>query len=177
MVNYTNETKVRDIPDPSLEIEIKELLKAAIFDFGADMKKDVFEHSVKRLSYLIKNKYKGLMLGEVKYVFEYMCEFVKGKLSVQTIMQLFYKYQDEKINRQKQEMEQRDISYEKEAVNCMESPLGSAIIHKMQMVENGRLKIEYWETINLKELARNIQAGEIIHQYKSDRKIKHNWDL
>jgi hypothetical protein len=177
MVSYTNETKVRDIPSPSMELEIKELLKSAIFDFGADMKKDVFEHSVKRLSYLIGFKYKGLLLGEVKYVFESMSEFVKGKLSVQTIMQLFYKYMDEKIARQKQEIDERDINYEKAAVNCLNNPLGCAIIHKIEMVESGELKTKDWESVPLKQIAQDIHEGKIIVNFKPDRKTKHIWDI
>ena len=177
MVSYTNETKVRDIPGESLGLEIKELLKSAIYDFGADMKKDAFDHSVKRLTYLIGLKYKSLMLGEVKYVFEGMAEFSKGKLSVQSIMQLFYKFMDDKISKQKQEMDEHDINYENNIVNCLNNPVGKAIIHKMELVEKGLLNIKDWETINLKQLAEDIKSGKVLFTYKPERKRIHNWDL
>jgi hypothetical protein len=177
MVGYTNETKVKDIPYPNFENEIKELFKSAVFDFGAEVKKEVFDHSVKRLAGIIYGRYKGYMLGEVKYVFEAMVEHIKGKLSVSSIMQLFYKYNEEKIEKQRRESEERDISIEKNFVNCFDNPLGSAIIHKMQMVESGQLKIENWDTVNLKQLAEDIKTGKVIHHYKPERKNRKKWQV
>jgi hypothetical protein len=177
MVSYTNETRVRDIPDPSLELEVKELLKSAIFDFGADMKKDVFNHSVKRVTYLLKIKYKGLMLGEVKYVFEAMSEFIKGKLSVSTIMQLFYKYMDDKIEKQRREVEEREIGYEQNFVNCMNNPLGKAIIHKIELVENGQLSMDNWDKVPLKQIAMDIKSGKIPYTYQPDKRVRHKWNF
>lgn len=177
MVSYTNETKVKDIPTPSFESEIRELLKSAIFDFGSEMKKDQFEHTVTRLSYLISSKYKGFMIGEVKYVFEGMVDQLKGKLSVSTIMQLFWKYQEGKIERQRLEMDDKDMEYDKSSVNCLNTPFGKAIIHKMELRESGQLPDDKWDKLSLKQVAEDIQSGKIRFNYKPDKKIKHTWDL
>ena len=183
MVSYTNETKIKDIPDPSFDIEIKELLKSAILDFGSDMKKELFEHTGKRLVYILKNsKYKNFILGEVKYIFDTMIEHAKGKLSVAVILQLFQKYFDEKIEKQRQSIEEYEQSIDKNFINCGELPLGKAIIHKMQLAEdfkkeNGRkMTDEEWVAIPLKEIARKIKSSEIAFHFKTDKQTKHIWD-
>lgn len=161
MVSYTNETKVKDIPLPSLELEIKDLLKAALFDFGSDMTKDAFQHSYVKIAYLVSNRYKGLMLGEVKYVFDMAPEQVKGKLSVQTIMQLFYRYNDAKIEKQKQEVEAREHENFMNSADCMRLPFGKAIIWKREQYE----KTGKHPDIPLKEVAEKISSGEIKFTY------------
>lgn len=166
MVSYNNETKVMDIPKPALELEVKELLRKAIFDYGSDMKKDLFEHSYNRLAYIISLKYKTLILGEVKYVFECMFEHIKGKLSVSTIMQLFARYTEAKIEKQRQEILNGEIEYDKNIHDCSKSPLGSAIIHKITTKDDRPIK----------EIAEDIKSGKINFKYSPDKKNKRKWE-
>lgn len=161
MVNYSNETKVKDIPLPSLEVEIKELLKAALFDFGSDMTKDAFQHSYVKIAYLVSNRYKSLKFGEVKYIFEMAPEQIKGKLSVQTMMQLFYRYNDAKIEKQKQEFEKFQFENFKNAVDCSTMPLGKAIVYKYEVHE----KTRKYPEMPIKEIAERIATGEIKFNY------------
>jgi len=122
------------------------------------------------------------MLGEVKYIFECMVDNLKFKVTVSAIMQLFAHYNDEKIERQRREMEELNISYEKNYMNCAEFPMGKAIIHKMQMTEEfkareGRnMTNEEWGKMPLKRIAEQIKSGEIRFTYSPDKRIKHIWD-
>jgi len=161
-----NEIQIKDIPYNEFENEIKEMLKSVIMDYGSDIRQEIFEHSYKRITYLVSKKYKGFLMGEVRYIFDAMIEHIKGKISVSSIMQLFSKYYDEKIEKQRFQIEQQDLNYEKNIVNCMKSPLGKAIIYKIQMVERGDLEIKDWEKIPLKKIADEIQSGKINFIYK-----------
>ena len=90
---------MKDIPDSHLKSEIETLLKVVMMDFGQILPPDIYSHTVNRLSYLIGMKYKALMMGEVKYVFEALTEDM-NKISVQAIMKLFSKFYDTKIEKQ-----------------------------------------------------------------------------
>lgn len=177
MISIGNDTKIKDIPEPSLKLEIEGLIKSVMMDFGVVPTQESFSHLVGRMTYLISKKYKGLLLGEVKYILEETSEHLKGKLSVSTLLQLFSKYYDEKIERQRHEMEERDLTISSEYVNCMYSPLGKAIIHKMQLVETGQITKDEWDNYPLKQVAADIQSGKIPFMYKPDRRVKHIWDL
>ena len=173
MITISNDTKVRDIPEPSLKIEIEGLIKVVMMDFGIVLTQEVFSHTVSRLAYLIIKKYKGLLLGEVKYIFEETSEHLKGKLSVSTVLQLFSKYYDEKIERQRREMEDRDLEFETNTVNCLNNPLGRAIIYKMNMVETGQITIADWDKHPIKQIAQDLQSGKIVCNYKPEKRVKH----
>lgn len=158
---YSNETKIKDILESHLKVEIESLLKTVMMDFGSIMTQDMFSHTVNRLVYLINMKYKGLMIGEIKYVFEMAPEKIKGKLSVQTIMQLFYQYYDAKIEKQKQVVDSREHENYMSSVDCMKLPFGKAIIWKREQYElTGK-----HSDIPLKEVAEKISSGEIKFTY------------
>jgi hypothetical protein len=165
MVSYTNETKIIDLPEIDIKKEVKILLKNAVMDFNIEMTKDTFEHTYNRLGYLISIKYKQLMLGEVKYIFECMVEYIKGKLSVSSILYLFAKYIEIKIEKHRQQMQDSQINYDNNINNCLKFPLGSAIIHKINMVKSGDLSIDDWERVNLKTLASQIESGQVKVMY------------
>jgi hypothetical protein len=160
-MTYNNETKIKDLPESHLKLEIESLIKTTLMDFGMVMAQDLFAHTVNRLAYLIKLKYKGFLVGEVKYVFEAMAEHIKGKLSVSTIMQLFSRYQEMKIERQRQEYENFQDGLMKNASVWNKTPMGSAIIHKINLLQSGRLSIEDWDSVKIREVAEKINTGQI----------------
>jgi hypothetical protein len=176
MITYSNETKVKDLPEPILTEQVSVLFKTAIFDFAIDMKDEAIVHSIKRLTYLISAKYKSLMLGEVKYVFDAMMNHIKGKLSVANIMQLFAKYMEEKIERQRQDMENKDVENQQNAVDLFKYPIGKAIIHKMNMYESGELTDENYFSVPLKRIAEDISSGKITVTIPK-KKTQHIWDI
>lgn len=175
MVSYTNETKIKDLPQEIILANVKDLVKSAILDYGSELKKEFYDHTVSRVSYLLFLKHKGLMIGEVKFVFETMIEHVKGKLSVSSIMQLFDSYMDSKIQKQKTEYEYREDELRGEYKKWISSPLGLAIIYKITLHEEQRMTDLEWQNMNLKELAMKIQSGEIKFNYKPDTKRKMKW--
>lgn len=176
MISYTNETKLKDLPEVDLKKEVEVLLKTILSDFGVIPQQDLFSHTVGRLSYLIGKKYKGYHLGEVKYVFEEMTEHMKGKVTVNAILQMFQLYDQKKVEKQMHDLEERELNYERTTMDLVRYPVGQAIIHKMNMYESGELTDENYFSVSLKKIAEDIASGKI-KVTMPKKKTQHIWDI
>ncbi|HLO59834.1 MAG TPA: hypothetical protein VK179_13885 [Bacteroidales bacterium] len=176
MITYHNETKVRDLPESFLKSVIEGLLKTAMLDLASVMDQEMFSHSVNRLVYLIQMKYKALMLGEIKYVFEGTLENLKGKLSVASVMSLFGQYASAKIEKQRQEYAAHEAEIYQGGMAVSQTPFARAIIHKMNLLETGQISIDDWENVKLKDIAEDIESGKIKVFMPETRKKNSNYE-
>ena len=176
MIGYTNESKVKDIAESYLKADIGKLLKDVQMDNGIALSQDVFSHTVNRLAYLIQKNFKGLMLGEVRYVFEATAEHLNGKINTASILRLFHKYMEQKIEKQRREYESREQETIENFNGIQNSLLCKAIIHKVNLMDSGQLKGDSWYSMKIKDVAKKIESGEIKVMMPVKKKRKFTWE-
>jgi len=165
MLTYTNEQKIKDIPLEYLEQSvILPLMQQAYLDFDSKMEKDVFIHSYKSLAKKIHDQFKMFDLGNIRHVFEVMLVNIKGPLSVYNIMGQFYNFKHIREQELRDFINEHEATFHKDAINCGVSPMGSAIIWKIEeyyrQKSNGHIMTdEEWSNLSLKDIARDLATG------------------
>ena len=157
--------RIKDIdPYQVFEVNIYNLLKSLLYDFDQSMDQQKFDHTYKQIAYLLKNRYKGLIWGDVKHVFNEISlgNYDVKNISVNTIMGCFSKYQKQKIERNRIEYEEKERNLQNNFADLNKTPYGQAIIFRIDQLSKGN---KQWEDVPLKEIAEKIKSGEIKFKY------------
>jgi hypothetical protein len=174
MKTIDTDIRIKDIePYQIFEVNIYNLLKGLLNDFDQSMDQQKFDHTYKQIAYLLKNKYKGLIWGDIKYVFNEISlgNYDIKNISVNTVMGCFSKYQYKKIEQNRIEYEKREHQLQQNAANLNKTPFGKAILFRNEMIEKGNKE---WYDVPLKEIAEKIKSGEIKYEYISKKRNKLN---
>jgi hypothetical protein len=173
------EQKIKDIELSYLKKTVAKLLSNVLDGFNQVMEQDTFNYSYDKIGYLLYERFKGLMLGDVNKVFENieMGEYGIKKISVSSVMEAFKHFRTWKHEQQRQVQERNEQEWKGQTANLHKTPYGSAIIRKMEALEklkdNPNMVLERKiSEMPIQELAEKIVSKEIDFNYKPPRKAR-----
>lgn len=167
MIKIEPEEKIINIDFEIIQENIFKLLQDILYDLNQNMTDEIFQHSYKKLAYILKNQYKSLSWIDIECIFDSITNGIYDikKISVTNILWATNEYIKKKRNKNRIEYERRGMEERQELGDDLSKcPRGMAILFRHEQRENGNY---YWEQFSQKEIAEKIASGEIQYHYIS----------
>jgi phage tail tube protein FII len=155
-------SKLKYIDFEEFSRALKVMLRKIWMDSGVKLDQEMFNHTLKSLSYSMHNYHSSLLFAEIQSIFKGISlgQYKVQRISAQSIMSALNEYIEAKRKRTVLENDlQHQINHKKESFILSSGlPVGSAILFKMEQREKG---LHQYDDIPLKEIAEKLKSGEL----------------